>query len=43
MAKFKDKERILKVARQNHLVTYKGVLIRQYTGFSTEILQDTRE
>ena len=28
MAKFKDKERILKAARKKQVVTYKGALIR---------------
>ena len=39
MAKFKDKERILKDAREKQKVTYKGALIRLAANFSVEILQ----
>ena len=39
MPKFKDKERILKAAREKELVTYKGVPIRLSAGFSKETLQ----
>ena len=39
MAKFKEKERLLKAARKNHLVTYKGAPIRLAADFSTETLQ----
>ena len=35
----KDKERILKVAREKETVTYKGVLIRISADFSKETLQ----
>ena len=41
MPKVKDKERILKAARQKKLVTYKGVPIRLPAGFSKETLQAT--
>ena len=43
MAKFQDKERILKAAREQKEVTYKGAPIRLATDFSTETLQDRRE
>ena len=38
----KDKERILKVAREKETVTYKGVPIRLSADFSKETLQATR-
>ena len=37
MPKVKDKERILKAAREKKLVTYKGAPIRQSADFSTEL------
>ena len=43
MAKFQDKERILKAAREKQKVTYKGAPIRLATDFSMEILQARRE
>ena len=43
MAKFKDKERILKAAREKQKVTYKGGPIRLEADFSTKILQARRE
>ena len=43
MAKFKDKERILKDSREKQLVTYKEAPIRIPAGFSTETLQARRE
>ena len=43
MAKFQDKERILKAARENQAVTYKGTLIRLAVDFSMEMLQARRE
>ena len=43
MAKFQDKERILKKAREKQEVTYKGAPIRLAADFSTETLQTTRE
>ena len=43
MAKVSDKERILKAARENQNVTYKGTPIRLSTDFSTETIQATRE
>ena len=43
MAKFQDKERILKVARGRKEVTYKGAPIRLATDFSMETLQARRE
>ena len=36
--KFKDKERILKAARQKQLVTYQGVPLRLSADFSKETL-----
>ena len=38
MAKFKDKERILKAAREKQEVTYKGAPIRLAADFSMEKL-----
>ena len=38
MAKFQDKERILKAAREKQEVTYKGALLRLAAVFSTETL-----
>ena len=43
MAKFQDKERILKAAREKQEVTYKGTPIRLATEFSMEALQARRE
>ena len=43
MAKFQDKERILKAAREKREVTYKGAPIRLATDFSTETLQAITE
>ena len=43
MAKFQDKERILKAAREKQEVTYKGAPIRLATDFSIEMLQARRE
>ena len=40
MAKFQDKERILKAAREKQEVTYKGAPIRLAANFSMETLQD---
>jgi len=37
MSKVKDKERILKAAREKQLVTYKGTSIRLSADFSAEI------
>ena len=37
MAKFQDKERILKAAREKQEVTYKGATIRLATDFSMEM------
>ena len=42
MAKFKDKERILKAAREKQEVTYKGALILLAVDFSMETLQTKR-
>ena len=39
----KGKERILKAARENQLVTYRGVLIRRLTDFSKETFQARRD
>ena len=43
MAEFKDKQRILKKAREKQEVTYKRALIKLAAGFSTKILQARRE
>ena len=43
MAKFQDKDRILKAAREKQEVTYKGAPIRLPTDFSMETLQSRRE
>ena len=42
MSKVKDKEGILKVAREKQRVTYKGVPIRLSADFSKETLQARR-
>ena len=42
LPKIKDKERILKAAREKDTVTYRGVPIRLSAGFSKEILQARR-
>ena len=39
----KDKERILKAARENQLITYRGVPIRLSVNFSKETLQARRD
>ena len=39
LTKIKDKEKILKVAREKKQITYKGPLIRLLADFSAEILQ----
>ena len=43
MAKFQDKDRILKAEREKKEVTYKGTPIRLATEFSMETLQARRE
>ena len=43
MSSFKDKERILKAAREKQEITYKGTAIRLAADFSTETLQASRE
>ena len=43
MAKVKDKERILKAAREKQNINYKGTPIRLSADFSTETLQARRE
>ena len=43
MPKVKDKERILKAAREKKLVTYRGVPIRLSADFSKETLQARRD
>ena len=43
MAKFQDKERILKAARETQEVTYKGAPIRLAADFSMETLEARRE
>ena len=42
LPKIKDKERILKAAREKETVTYKGVPIRLSADFSKETLQERR-
>ena len=42
LANIKDKERILKAAREKETVTYKGVSIRLSTDFSKETFQTRR-
>ena len=43
IAKFQDKEKILKAAREKQKVTYKEALIRLTADFSMETLQARRE
>ena len=43
MPKFKDKKRILKAARENHLVTYNVAPIIPSADFSKETLQASRD
>ena len=43
MAKIKDKEKLLKAAREERQVTYKGTPIRLTADFTAEILQARRE
>ena len=43
MPKIKDKERILKAAREKKLVTYRGAPIRLSADFSNETLQATKD
>ena len=43
VAKFQDKETILKAAREKQEVTYKGAAIRLATDFSLETIQARRE
>ena len=43
MPKVKDKERILKAAREKKLVTYRGVLIKLTADFLKETLQARRD
>ena len=43
MPEVKDKERILKTARENQLVTYREVRIRLSADFSKETLQAKRD
>ena len=43
MAKFQDKERILKARKEKQEVTYKGAPIRLAADFSMETLQARRE
>ena len=42
LSKIKDKERILKAAREKEIVTYKGVPIRLAADFSRETVQARR-
>ena len=43
LPKIKDKERILKAARETKLVNYRGVSIRQSADFSKETLQARKD
>ena len=43
MAKIKDKDRLLKAARERNKITYKGKPIRLTSDFSAETLQARRE
>ena len=43
MPKFKDKERIIKAAREKQFVTYKGASLRVSADFLTETLQARRD
>ena len=43
LAKYKDKEKILKAARNKHALTYKGRPIRLVTDLSTETWQSRKE
>ena len=43
MAKFEDKEEILKATREKQEVTYKGAPVRLATDFSMEMFQARRE
>ena len=43
LAKYKDKEKILKAARDKRALTYKGRLIRLVTDLSTETWQARKE
>ena len=43
MAKFQDKERIVKAAREKKEITYKGAPIRLAADFSMEMLQARRQ
>ena len=43
MAKFKDKERVLKATMEEQEVTYKGALIRLSADFSKETIQSRRD
>ena len=43
MSKFKDKERILKAARESQFVMYKVTPIKVLVDFSTETFQASKE
>ena len=43
LTKIKDKDKILKAAREKKQITYKGTPIRLWADFSTETLQARRE
>ena len=43
MSKIKDKEKLLKAAREKRQITYKGTPIRLSADFSAETLQARRE
>ena len=43
LAKIKDKEKLLKAAREKQQITYKGTPIRLTADFSAETLQARRE
>ena len=41
--KIKDKERIVKAAKEKQIITYEGVPVRLLAGFSKETLQARRD
>ena len=43
MTKVKNKEKVLKSAKEKHQITYKGTLIRLLADFSADTLQARRE
>ena len=43
LTKIKDKEKIVKAAKERQKITYKGIPIRLSAGFSAETIQARRE